>query len=189
MQHIIYDRMGECTQAEVDRLCRILPRHRVEQALKYKHLFGQFCCLKSYELLLQLGLPQTPFHFNQYGKPFIPDAPFFSISHCKEAIAVCLCEYPIGIDIESVRNADSSLIERTMNSDEQRQIAASSCPEQTFTELWTRKEAYLKYKGTGIVDDLHSVLTNIEKSVNLQTFCPDNKHYVWSVCTQSIIEP
>ena len=169
MRQLIFDNMSQCTEAEVERLCRILPRHRVEQALKYKHTFGQFCCLKSYEMLLSLGLPQTPFSYNEYGKPFIPDGPYFSISHCKEAIAVCIDDEPVGVDIESLRSADRSLVERTMNADEQRRIAESDAPQCQFIALWTRKEAYLKYKGTGIIDDLHNVLVNIDSDVIIET--------------------
>jgi len=178
----IFDTMSACTESEVQRLARLLPKHRVEQALRYKHLFGQFACLQTYAMLLDLGLPETPFLFNEHGKPYLPDGPYFSISHCKHALAVCVGEQPVGIDIESIRRADESLIRRTMNEQEQRLIAnAGEDSLLQFTALWTRKEAVLKYLGTGIIDDLHTVLETVPEGIEIQTYLPDKKPYAWTI--------
>ena len=104
--------------------------------------------------------------YNEQGKPFLPDGPFFSISHCKAGIAVAVDEQPIGIDIESIRHAEEDLIERTMNEEEQRMIRSAAQPDRMFTRLWTQKEAVVKAEGTGIC--------SFEQ---LQTLLPDNKTY------------
>ena len=104
--------------------------------------------------------------YNEQGKPFLPDGPFFSISHCKAGIAVAVDEQPIGIDIESIRHADEDLIERTMNEEEQRMIRSAAQPDRMFTRLWTQKEAVVKAEGTGIC--------SFEQ---LQTLLPANKTY------------
>ena len=63
-------------------------------------------------------------------------------------------DQPIGIDIESVRSADESLIERTMCEEERRMINdandANDAHDRMFTRLWTQKEAVVKAVGTGI---------------------------------------
>ena len=56
-----------------------------------------------------------------------------------------------------------------MNEQERYQIAAAESPEKMFTALWTRKEAVLKYQGTGIIDDLHNVLSNLN-DLRISTF-------------------
>ena len=66
-----------------------------------------------------------------------------------------------------------------MNEREQAQIAAAERPEVVFTRLWTQKEAYLKYLGTGIIDDLHHVLDNTGKAA-FQTEIKNN--YVYTIC-------
>ena len=56
MKVAVFDRMEECTEAEVQRLLPLVSAQRREQALKYKHTFGQFCCLKSWLMLMnELG--------------------------------------------------------------------------------------------------------------------------------------
>ena len=183
----IFDHMNECTEPEVARLLNMVSPQRREQALTYKHLFGQYCCLKSYELLLQLlasppyTLHPTPtFLYNEYGQPRLESGPCFSISHCKHAIAVAVSEIPIGIDIEHIRTAKPELVERTMNEKEQANIWASESPDVAFTCLWTQKEAVLKMRGTGIISDIKNTLADID-GIDIQTKVVMEKQYVYSL--------
>lgn len=100
------------------------------------------------------------FAYSEHGKPFIPNGPCFSISHCKEGIAVVVDDKPVGIDIEGVRRADDDLIVRTMNKAEQEQIRNAENRDRAFTRLWTQKEAVVKCEGVGICsfEQLQSVL-------------------------------
>ena len=165
MRVCIFDRMEECTEEAVQAMMPQVSQQRREQALRYRHLFGRFCCLKSWLMLSAMHIGEMEFLYNEHGKPYIEGGPFFSISHCKEAIAVALDDQPIGIDIESIRRFDPELVTRTMNDSEQALIAASDHPERAFTRLWTQKEAILKMQGTGI--------TSFEQ---LQTLSiPDNR--------------
>lgn len=189
MQYLLFDNMDACTPADVERLMPLVSAQRREQAMRYKHVFGQWACLKSYEMLLTLLFPsvslatipeeQRPlFAYNNYGQPLLPNGPFFSISHCRDALAVAVDERPIGIDVESIRHADESLIRRTMNDTEQQLIFNSLSKDEAFIRLWTQKEAVLKMRGTGIVDDLASVLT--ADNYLLQTY--HFPSYILSLC-------
>ena len=146
MRVCIFDRMEECTEEAVQAMLPQVSQQRREQALRFRHVFGRFCCLKSWLMLSAMHIGEMEFLYNEHGKPYIEGGPFFSISHCKEAIAVALDDQPIGIDIESIRNVDQDLILRTMNEEEQKQIHSN----RDFTRLWTQKEAILKMEGTGI---------------------------------------
>lgn len=155
MRMEVFDHMEECTEAEVQRMLPLVSEQRRRQALRYKHTFGQFCCLKSWLMLKELmdNVQYTMYNvqYNEHGKPYFKDGPCFSISHCKEGIAVAVDDQPIGIDIEAIRHAEPDLIERTMNAEEQQQIAnANVNANAVFTRLWTRKEAVVKAQGTGI---------------------------------------
>lgn len=160
------------TTQDVAPLLPLLPEWRREQALRFRHPFGQYACAQTWLMLCQLLARHTdlPFSelrrwtiaYNPYGKPFFPDHPdcLFSISHCRTALAVALDNSPVGIDIEHIRHADLPLIQRTMNTAEQALIADAPAPDRAFTALWTQKEAVLKLRGTGIIEDLHHVLTD-----------------------------
>lgn len=183
---LIDDDMAKVTEREVKRLFQTVDAQRQEEALRYRHLFGQYCCLRSWEMLTELlrrvGVEKmAPWQRNEYGKPYLENGPYFSISHCKRAIAVILCEQEAGIDIESIRKADEALVERTMNRAEQQQIAESASRDEAFTSLWTRKEAVLKMRGTGIVDDLHEVLTTPSDDYTLETNFRTDKGYIYSI--------
>ena len=191
MLYQIFDDMTQCSEQEVARLLPLVSAQRREQALRFTHLFGQYCCLKSYEMLQQLlastyTLHSTPtFLYNEYGAPSIKNGPYFSISHCKSGIAVAVSNQPIGIDIEAVRPLKVDLVKKTMNPLEQEAILSASQPDWAFTRLWTRKEAFLKMKGTGIISDLHEVLSDID---GLEWLQMDNKllNYTCCIVTQKM---
>ena len=174
----IFDDMTQVTEAEVQRMLLLVDSQRRVEALRYKHLFGQFACLKSWlmlkELLIPLGVNNMEMERNEHGKPFLAHHPevHFNLSHCKNGIAVVIDNMPVGIDIESFRQASPSLVSYTMNETEQQAIADSSNPTAAFIILWTQKEAVLKLRGTGISTDLHHVLDGIgyrlETQVNLE---------------------
>lgn len=170
--------MTQCTEQEVQRMLPLVSTQRREQALRYKHTLGQFCCLKSW-LMLKEGLRVTgyrlrDFCYNEHGKPYLEGGPYFSISHCKAGIAVAVDDQPIGIDIETIRHAKEDLIERTMN--EQERVGMD---DRKFTRLWTRKEAVVKAEGTGIYsfEQLQTILDNGQWT--LDTFEKDN--YIYSI--------
>ena len=184
----IFDDMELVSEEAIAQLLPLVSDQRREEALKYKHLFGQFACLKSYvmlrELLESIGLSH-PFVFgkNEHGKPFLVDYPdvHFNISHCKAGIAVTVSDAPVGIDIERYRKVSDSLIRYTMNEEEQRFIAESDDPVRTFTEFWTKKEAVFKLRGTGITHDLHGLLNGDEV---VETNVNPEKQYAYSLATK-----
>ena len=181
----IFDEMEEITLEEIQRMLPLVSEERREEALRYKHLFGQFACLKSYvmlrEMLESMGLSH-PFRFghNEHGKPYLIDYPEvnFNLSHCKNGIAVAVSDKPVGIDIESYRQVSDNLIRYTMNEEEQRIIAESEDSVRTFTEYWTKKEAVFKLRGTGITHNLHELLNGDEV---VETVVNPEKRYSYSI--------
>ncbi len=185
MKVVVFDRMEECTEAEVQRMLPLVSAQRREQALKYKHTFGQFCCLKSWLMLFDdvemSRYRDLEWKYNEHGKPYLANGPYFSISHCKEGIAVAIDDAPIGIDIEAIRHANEDLIERTMNEEEKRLIANSQQPiaDRIFTRFWTQKEAIVKAEGTGIMS-----FEQLQKTLEighwtLDTF--EKEKYIYSI--------
>lgn len=169
MIYRIFDDMSQCSEQEVARLLPLVSSQRRKQALRYTHVFGQYTCLKSYvilkELLHEWSGEETgtlEFLYNEYGAPYLNNGPYFSISHCKQGIAVVVSDKPVGIDIEGIRRVDARLMRKTMNDAELKMIGMSDTPNVEFIRLWTRKEAYVKMLGTGIISDMHAILSNTD---------------------------
>ena len=181
----IFDDMSQVTEAEVNAMLPLVNEQRRNEALGYKHLFGQFSCLKSWlmleALLRPMGIQDLEMTYNEHGKPFLKHYPeiHFNLSHCKNGIAVVTSLSPVGIDIESFRKGSLSLINKTMNPNEAEWIRSSSDPTETFTQFWTKKEAVVKLRGTGIISDLHHVLDG--ERYRLESFVNREKRYAWTV--------
>lgn len=194
MQYLVFDNMDECSEKAVETLLPLVSSQRKEQALKFRHVFGQFACLKSYVLLSELmnwtheEATQMSFCYNEFGQPMLPESyrkryimPYFSISHCKHAIAVAVSESPVGVDVESIRTVNNDLVNHTMNEWEQVYIHQAANPASAFTELWTRKESLLKFRGTGINGDLIHVLDCIPEKIEQKV--EKNNSYVMTITT------
>ncbi len=95
-----------------------------------------------------------------YGKPFCKNANVhFNISHSKEMVACAVSENKIGVDIEKMRNLETRITRISCTEDDLLFVFGfNGIPDEFDTEslmrffrLWTAKEAYFKYCGTGIV--------------------------------------
>ena len=161
---------------------------RREQAVKFKHELGQRLCVLAYQLLKQglsevYGIEENPvFEYNEHGKPSIIGHPeiCFNLSHCKEAAICAISDQPVGVDVESVRSFNESLVRYTMNEDEIRQIESSEDQAVAFIRLWTMKESAMKLIGTGISNDMKHVLQ--QEGLNFETFVDAQSRFVYSIC-------
>lgn len=173
---------------DLDAALAELSDQRREQALKFKHEQGQRLCVLAYQLLKQglkemYGIHDNPlFDYNEHGKPMIIGHPeiCFNLSHCKQAVLCAISEQPIGVDVESVRSFNESLVHYTMNDDEIREIESADDRAVAFIRLWTMKEAALKLIGTGISKDMKQVLR--QKGLSFETFIEPQQRFVYSIC-------
>lgn len=92
------------------------------------------------------------------GKPYLPDAPAFqfNLSHSGERVLCAVSDRPVGCDVERIERNLTGLARRFFHPEEQAALAAVPEEERNalFVRLWTRKESYLKAKGTGISESL-----------------------------------
>lgn len=173
---------------DLDAALGKISRQRREQAVKFKHELGQRLCVLAYQLLKQglsevYGIEENPvFEYNEHGKPSIIGHPeiCFNLSHCKEAAICAISDQPVGVDVESVRSFNESLVRYTMNEDEIRQIESSEDQAVAFIRLWTMKESAMKLIGTGISNDMKHVLQ--QEGLNFETFVDAQSRFVYSIC-------
>lgn len=179
MVYSLFNDMSRCTPDEVQRLLPLVPVNQQEEALRFKHTFGQFTALKSFLMLRQMLVENSladlddplTFAYGPHGKPHLVDHPdvHFNISHCPMSIAVAVDSLPIGVDVERFKTPSESLLNYCMNDDEAAQVRQSAHPEQVFASFWTQKEALFKHRGTGITHELRNILAIPHPDVKLET--------------------
>ena len=173
---------------DLDAALGEISEQRREQALKFKHELGKRLCVLAYQLLKRglaevYGIRENPvFEYNEHGKPMIVGHPeiFFNLSHCKEAAICVVSDQPVGVDVESVRSFNESLVRYTMNEAEVKEIESAEDQAVAFIRLWTMKESALKLIGTGISNDLKQVLQ--QENLQFQTFVDTQRRFVYSIC-------
>ena len=112
-----------------------------------------------------LGAAPSDFDRLPGGKPVLPARPgvHFSLSHCA-GLAVCfVAQTTCGVDAEPVRPLRPRVLRRAFTPEEQRLIAQSPAPDETFFRLWTLKESFIKATGEGLsrpLDTIPVILTS-----------------------------
>ena len=188
ISYLLFDQMEQCSEAAVAQLMdEVIPQRR-EEVMRVRPLKSRFGMLKSFQMLQQL-LPNldwecVTFRRGEHGKPFLCDAQgvrlegvHFNLSHSAAGVLVAVSDCPIGVDIETFRSPSDGLLRRCMNDAERLQIEQSPVPLQTFAELWTRKEAVGKCRGTGLTDDMPNFLLGPE---TVETHYETGKGYAYS---------
>ncbi len=178
----------ESAKSLVAELFPLVPPKRRKEAIRYKSAVRQFMSLKSFCILQDLfGVKLPDWECDERGKPYYAEGviasemKYFSLSHCKNAIAVVVSDEPIGVDIESTdRQISDSLLTYTMSDDEVEYIKGSVNEKERFIALWTKKEAVLKLIGTGITGDMRGVLKESEH-YSIETSFNREKNYICSV--------
>ena len=172
---------------DLEAALTLLSEQRREQCLRFKFELGRKQCAAAYLLLCEAlrkeyGITEAPvFEYGEHGKPAIVGHPdiYFNLSHCREAVLCVVSDKPVGCDIESISRYKESLARYTMNDEELALIASSDRPDVAFIRLWTMKEALLKRAGTGITDNMRTVLA--DSVGQIETVINTDKNYIYSI--------
>jgi len=181
----------ETVRLELASSLSLLPVWRRQKALSYRYDIDRYNCAKSYLLLKDLLLTHFgiddyfKFGYGPYGKPFLVNYPdvHFNISHCHKAIFCAVGDTPIGVDIEEIQY-DKALAKQIFSDTEIIRINGSDNPSVEFTKLWTMKESYLKLIGSGLTDDLKSVLDSCDPTIKFDTGIDLDTGVVYSVAVK-----
>ncbi len=100
--------------------------------------------------------------FNKFGKPFLAaGGPQFSLTYAGHYAALAVAPFPVGADIEPVKETYPQILCRCFHPEELDWLHQAPCGERFYT-LWTRLESALKAEGTGFCrrDRPYSLLRN-----------------------------
>ena len=185
---------GTSRTDDLESMSRILTPEELQNAGKLRHENQRntwISCHITLRLLLGEFLNLDPrnivFTKNRFGRPYIQDSNlFFNISHTNSAFLLGFnTGFKIGVDIENLLGHEDlpALIDYAFSEAEADYCLNGGDTPTRFLELWTLKEAFLKYSGIGLTDYLKQINicgseSNelISNNLNYNTLiCPNNE--------------
>jgi 4'-phosphopantetheinyl transferase len=178
-------------QPKFNELLFLLSDQKQEQIKRYHFDIDKKLSLYS-DLLVRITACQTLdikntdifFRKGDHGKPYINEYSDFNynISHTRNAIVVAISGATIGVDIEKIRKAELDIAKRFFTSDEQAYINQNYFEsDRRFYEVWTKKEAYIKFIGRGLSMPLNS-FDVLSSGIHDQISTFEKDQYIISVC-------
>ncbi len=155
-----------------------IPNGKKESMLRYRqdidrkiHIYSDIFirCLISVKSGIKYS--EIDIKTSRTGKPFLACYPYceFNISHTRNAVAAALSEKPVGVDIEKVRDIDIRIADKIFSDGELAWLYNSAEDQNLrFFEIWTKKEALVKYYGTGLSNNLKAL--DVTANTNQEEF-------------------
>jgi 4'-phosphopantetheinyl transferase len=127
---------------------------------------------------------------NANGKPYFEDStlPQFSISHSGGVSVAACSDFSVGIDIEliSTDRDHKRIADRFFTKAELDTFYNNGSDTKSFFEIWTRKEAYVKYLGESLAPLLSKDATGCVFKSFLVEY--DKSEYIITLCTHKEAE-
>lgn len=115
------------------------------------------------------GAPPPRFEKSADDVPLACDGWSWSVSHTAHHVAGGVCEVPLGVDIESQRDARAEVVERVLSAQELALLGELT--PRMFLRAWTAKEAVLKELGAGLGKLSECHITAVEGADALRVQC------------------
>ena len=96
----------------------------------------------------------------EYGKPFFTLQPdiHYNISHSGKYVMCIFAGQPVGIDVQEHRSVRfEGILRRTVPEELAAEILSADNVEQAFYREWVRREAYIKWTGQGLSEDMRTL--------------------------------
>lgn len=115
--------------------------------------------------------------YGENGKPYLADNPdtYFSITHSDKWVFLAVSDSEVGIDAQAPRKVCPRLAARSTTAEELAWVKLDTEPH--FTRLWTMKEAYLKFTGTGLTVPIREVTISVPPADGYD----EQNHCYWSL--------
>lgn len=133
---------------------------RLPEAARRRHVAGWWLACKLLTEATGVPLSQLRLAADVHGKPVCQNGPVgFSISHAGDRVLCAVHEGAVGADIEVFRAVSPALLRRVCTPAERAYVQpAGAVLPLRFLEVWTAKEAYVKYTGRGLGAGLKTVI-------------------------------
>ena len=171
MYNLFYYNIDKMSEEIYNTEFKKLPKTRQKEIEKKKNLddrkrslAGDILIKKCLSKLYHIDEKELVFAKGEHGKPYVLNLPaHFSVSHSLKYTVVAISNEPIGIDTEVIRDFSAIVAHKTFNPIEKEYVAGNTPfrqktqMEKAFYEIWTAKEAYIKYTGKGLSGGINSL--------------------------------
>lgn len=186
MIHILCTDISGIDDTQYGLLYRAASFQRQQRADRFRNREDSIRCIAA-EVLLRTALSRR---FGQWhnctisstpqGKPYLTGQTdfHFSISHSGRWVVLAYGSTELGIDIQLVdpQKARPTMVKRIFTPEEQRFLSQGHPTD--FFRLWTGKESYLKYLGTGLSKSL----------ISFSVLSPETGiHYFWEMLDEHVL--
>lgn len=154
-----------------DQLLSSLSKERQQYILRFRQeedrlrsLMGSL--LQQMELAKQLQCEpmELKYRVNKFGKWELENNElYFNLSHAGQYAVCAISDRPVGIDIEQKISRDFSIFHTVWTEREKKNFQVHNM--EGFYDLWTAKESYVKWLGTGLATDLQNISIESDGSV------------------------
>ena len=159
MTFCLLDRIGEFTEKDLASFYPKLSlqrREKVDSLRFFPDKIASACAYLSLRLLLkkEYGIQDAPeFDFLAEKKPFLRGRQdiFFSLSHDRAGVCVCVSDKPVGADAQALFKYEDELAERILSGKERAAFDPKNPDDAFLTRLWTMKESLGKKRGDGVI--------------------------------------
>lgn len=162
--------LSEISDIELEKGFSMMDEERKQAVLRYRGekdrkrtIIGEMLARKG--ISEATGVPESDILFgrSESGKPYAKNVDIeFNVSHSKDMIVCAVSKSKIGIDVEFIRDIDMRITKIACTESDKEYIFGrrdadieSIIPDEEkivrFFKLWTAKEAYFKYHGSGII--------------------------------------
>ena len=164
-QQIFYIQLADINSIQYLKYWSLIPQERKKRVATVpnfqKALIAYSDLLVRYLASNNFNIPanQIVFEKGEYGKPYIRGFPNFqfSVSHAGNLLVVFTSDSAVGVDTEKISTPNLQIATRFFTKNESDYIHSDpSLSNRRFYEIWTCKEAYIKYLGKGLSCSLSS---------------------------------
>ncbi len=153
--------LSDFPESDYNETFNMMSDERKASVLRYRNendrrrsVLGERLARKGISALFGISEREIEFARTEKGKPFAVNAnAHFSISHSKDLVVCAVDDREIGVDVELIREIEMRVTKIACTEQDRDFIFEPHNENERilrFFEVWTAKEAYFKYLGTGI---------------------------------------
>ena len=139
-------------------LMSLLEQH---DGMRFPGLFSQACKSTDAKYVKEILCDHLGIVNSRFDKPVFRDRKdlWFNISHCRLGVAAVISDVPVGVDVERRFAWNEKLARRIAHPAELEamlRLDAEKERQALLNLIWSRKESFLKCRGTGFSEDPRS---------------------------------